>query len=233
MKNTIVIAIVLAILPKPLLSQNDADRKWVTFFSFGLQAHDKRLFDFPPKEAALARQPETFGTYQFSLGIHRVFQPDRKISFTTGIGFSTEVATFSRPFEHYYFTGRGTYELTWANRYSKHLVQFPIAARYKMGRRLGFQVEAVPQIGMWTVAKQNGTAIRLSKFDPGFYSAEFNLGLNYSISRRIYLGLSYRIFQIKKIDKVLFNYILRDPRKDEKFETYNPFKLWFTIGYRM
>jgi len=233
MKNTIVLAMALAFLPKTLLGQHDINRKWTTSFSFGLQAHDKRLFDFPPKEDLLARQPEAFGTYQLSLGVHRVFQPERKISFTTGVGFSTEVATFLRPFDHNYFTGRGTYDLNSTKKYSKHLVQIPIAARYKMGRRLGFQVEALPQIGMWTMAKQNGTTITHSKFDPCFYSAEFNLGLNYSISRRIYLGLSYRIFQIKKIDKVLFNYILRDPRKDEKFETYNPFKLWFTIGYRM
>ncbi len=223
----------LAFLPKLLLSQNEENRKWAASFSFGLQAHDKRLFDFPPKEAALARQPETFGAYQLSLGVHRIFRPDRRTSFIAGIGFSTEVATFLRPFDQNYFTGRRTYELASTNRYSKYLVQIPIVVRYKTDRRFGFQVETLPQMGMWTAAKRNGTAITRSKFDPGFYSAEFNAGLNYSISRRISLGLSYRVFQIKKIDKILFNHIVRDPRKDEKFETYNPFKLWLTVGYQL
>jgi hypothetical protein len=45
--------------------------------------------------------------------------------------------------------------------------------------------------------------------------------------------MKYRAFQVKKIDKILFSYrTLHDPRTDQVFETYNPFKLWFSVGYK-
>jgi hypothetical protein len=66
-----------------------------------------------------------------------------------------------------------------------------------------------------------------------FYSLEVNPGLSYDIGR-FEFGLKYRAFQVKKIDKILFSYrTLHDPRTDQVFETYNPFKLWFSVGYKL
>jgi len=58
-----------------------------------------------------------------------------------------------------------------------------------------------------------------------FYSLEINPGLRYQ-SDRIRLGMNYRLYQIKKVDKVIFS-------SSEKLEDYNPLKFWFSVGYRL
>jgi hypothetical protein len=165
--------------------------------------------------------------------MQRVIHPEKKIFFTTGISISAEIATFERPFDHNYFTHKSTEDLRWTDSYFKNIIQMPIAVQYKIHRKYSLRAEMLPQINLLTLAKHSSFDKTYSKFDPGFYSAEFNAGANYAISKRISLGISYRAFQIKKIDKILFNDIVRDPRKEEKFETYNPFKMWLTVGYRL
>ena len=68
-----------------------------------------------------------------------------------------------------------------------------------------------------------------------FYSVEVNPGLSFELGR-FELDLNYRVLQFKKIDKILFNHLLYDfgnPRATQVFETYNPFKLWFSVGYKL
>jgi hypothetical protein len=46
-------------------------------------------------------------------------------------------------------------------------------------------------------------------------------------------GIKYRVLQIKIIEKIIFNRIIKDPRTDQKFEMHNPFKVGITIGYNL
>ena len=71
-----------------------------------------------------------------------------------------------------------------------------------------------------------------TKLGFNFYSLEINPGILFRV-KRLNLGIQYRITQIKRIDKILFNNLIQDPRTDQKFELFNPFKLWFSIGYQL
>ncbi|MEZ5107254.1 MAG: hypothetical protein R2757_22305, partial [Draconibacterium sp.] len=68
------------------------------------------------------------------------------------------------------------------------------------------------------------------KFD--FDSFELFSGISYNIEN-IELGFGYRFFNFQKIDKILFFSALRDPRGDQKYETVNPLKVEFSIGYKL
>ncbi|MFN0213381.1 MAG: hypothetical protein ACKVT2_03930 [Saprospiraceae bacterium] len=224
--------LIISISLNPSFSQNAPDKKWVVSLGFGIQAHDKRLFDFPPKEGLLARQSEIFGTYQFRINLLRVFNISSKVSLSSGIGLTNEIATFLRPFDQNYFTKAGTEELNHTDRYHKYLLQLPLIFEYRMFSKLSLTGEALPQVNLLTVSHHSLRDLNYSKFDPDYYSTEINVGVKYIFNRRINVGVNYRGFQFKKIDKVLFNYTLRDPRTDQTYETYNPFKLWLSIGYK-
>ncbi len=224
----------------PSSGQDGSDKNWVLSIDFGIQAHDKRLFGFPKfiSERILASQPEFFGTYQFGVSTARKVLHKKRFELFAGAGFGLELATFDRPFDHTYKKDDQTRILRWTNRYYQYLVQLPIRSRYKVGEKLSFSLEILPQFNFLTVADHTTTdkSITLSwkKFD--FYSVEINPGLVWAASRFDF-GLRYRVFQVKKIDRVLFGSILSDPWEGlpmagQTVETDNPFKLWFSVGYR-
>ena len=203
--------------------------KWTLTLDYGLQAHDKRLFDFPPRESVLERQPETFGTHQFGIKLERKIAEKGKLNFYAGGGLSTELATFERPFDHNYGKKGGTDILRWTDRYCQFLMQFPLNGTYHLTDHFRFSMEILPQLNFHTIADHStGKSYSWWRFD--LYSVEFNPGIEYTISRMAF-SLRYRAFQVKKIDRILFNHILRDPRTDQTFETYNPFKMWLSVGY--
>ena len=206
MKNLLII-VIISISLSPTFSQNSPDKKWAASLSFGIQAHDKRLFDFPPKEALLAKQPEVFGTYQISMNIQRQLFSKNKIDLFSGVGISTEMATFLRPFDHDYFKRTGTLDLNYTNRYYQNMMQIPFRVQYRAFKKCSFFLEVLPQFKFLTIANTSRER-RFSKDDFSFYSAEANVGMSYSISKKIDIGMAYRAFQVKKIDKALFNRII-------------------------
>jgi len=217
----------------PSIGQDSLKTKWVLSLDFGLQAHDKRLFTF---SSLLAMQPETFGTYQLKISIARKIFDKERLEIFAGIGLSSELSTFLRPFDHRYRKEFGTDILTFTDRYYQYLMQFPIKSKYRLSRRFGFSLDILPQLNFLTVANLIGSRRRYSWWRFSFYSVEVNPGIEYSTSRFDF-GLKGRIFQIKKIDRILFNETINsfgdpDPRNDKTFETFNPFKLWFSVGYK-
>lgn len=204
--------------------------KWVLKLDYGLQAHDKRLFDFPPRESVLERQPEAFGTHQFGIKLERKIAEKRKLRFYGGIGLSTELATFERPFDHNYGKNGGTDILRWTDRYYQFLMQFPLNGTYQLNDHFGFSLGMLPQLNFLTIADHTSSDESYTWWRFDLYSVEFNPGIEYTKSRMAF-SLRYRAFQVKKIDRILFNHILDDPRKGQTFETYNPFKVWLSVGY--
>lgn len=219
----------MLLMPAVCPGQSD---KWTLSLDYGLQAHDKRLFDFPPKESVLERQPETFGTHQFGVQLTRKVAQKGKMQFYVGGGLSTELATFERPYDHNFEKNVGTEILRWTDRYSKFLIQFPLTGTYSITENFGFSIGVLPQLNFLTIADHttNHKSSTWWRFD--LYSVEFNPGIEYTRSRLVF-RLKYRAFQFKKIDKILFNQIVRDPRTDHTFETYNPFKVWLSVGYML
>ncbi len=53
--------------------QTESIGNWILSANVGIEAHDKRLFDYarPEREALLRMQPEFWGTYHFGLNARR------------------------------------------------------------------------------------------------------------------------------------------------------------------
>ena len=52
------------------------------------------------------------------------------------------------------------------------------------------------------------------------------------------MSISYRWLYFNEVDEVLFNYVLFDYNYDfnllhQKVDTFNPFKMWLTVGYKL
>lgn len=228
MKKNSAFIIGLIVLPIACYCQTG---KWTFSLDYGLQAHDKRLFDFPPREYVLERQPETFGTHQFGIRLEKKVAHKGKLHFHAGVGLNTELATFERPFDYTYKKDGITRVLRWTDRYYQFLMQLPLNGTYQLNDHFGFSLGVLPQLNFLTIADHTtGESYSWWRFD--LYSVEFNPGIEYTNSRLVF-SLKYRAFQVKKIDRILFNHIVRDPRTDQAFETYNPFKIWISVGYKL
>ena len=59
---------------------------------------------------------------------------------------------------------------------------------------------------------------------------QLRLGVNYKLGKLI-IGLHSRVVNFQKIDKIIFNDIIKDPRTDQKWEWNNPLRIDLTIGY--
>ncbi len=204
--------------------------KWTFSLDYGLQAHDKRLFDFPPKESVLERQPEAFGTHQFGIRLEKEVAQKGKLLLNVGAGLSTELSTFDRPFDYTYKKDDITKVLRWTNRYYQFLMQSSINGTYKLNGHFGLSLGVLSQLNFLTIANHTTSDESYSWWRFNLYSVEFNPGIEYTKSRMAF-SLRYRAFQVKKIDRILFNDILDDPRREQTFETFNPFKMWLSIGY--
>jgi hypothetical protein len=122
------IIILIILIFSPLLSQgqDSLNNHWLFSLNFGFQAHDKRLYGFAGKDYLVASQREIFGTYQFGITLSRQLALGNKINFLTGLGLSSELATFERPFNHLYGKTSGNAVLITTNRYYHYLIQAPI-----------------------------------------------------------------------------------------------------------
>ncbi len=206
-------------------SQDRLNSNWQFSLNLSIQAHDKRLYGFAGKDHILASQPELFGTYQYGIALSRKLALVNKLNLFTGIGISSELSTFERPFDHLYGKSSGIAVLLWTNRYFKYLMQTPLKLSYVLSNQLGFSLEILPQLNFLTVAKHHkdkDVDFSWSEFD--LYSIELNPGIVYTRGK-FNFGIKYRVFQLKKIDKIIFNRIIKDPRTDQENETYNPFKI--------
>ena len=231
----LLILLLAAIFSLPSFGQESTDAKWILSIEFGLQKHDKRLFDYPyyPKKDLLESQPESYGTYQFGISAVRKMLYQGRIEIYAGGGLSSELSTFNRPFDLNYRHAVGPDILLTTDRYFQNLLQLPIRTKLIVFKHLGLSLELLPQFNFLAIAGHKPKSFSWWMFD--FYSVEVNPGLSFELGR-FELDLNYRVLQFKKIDKILFNHLLYDfgnPRATQVFETYNPFKLWFSVGYKL
>jgi len=211
-----------------VFGQDSSKDKWLLSVNLALQANDKRLFDFPGKDNLLDKEHAIFGTYQLSLNVLREIFRENKSK-------CMELSTFKRPFDSHYNNIIGPDLLTYTDKYYQYLVQTPIIYNQKFNSRFMFSMELLPQFNFKTNALFSKTenynyAHAWNGFN--FYSIEFCPGLIYH-TNVIDFGMYYRVFQIKKIDKIIFNDIIEDPRINQNIENHNPFKLQFGFYYKM
>lgn len=220
------------------LTAQDQSTKWSVSIGWGLEAHDERLFEFPNAEQIIQREQDA-GTRYYSLFLKRKLPLSQRLNASVGLGYTQKVATFSRPFDHCFFSGGDcAYVLLYVERFSHQMLQVPIDFNYALWGQnswdFGFNFNLLPSFS-WQQsieATNQGSTFKKSDFQP--YSLELHLGPTIAW-KRISLQLQYRVYQwIQKEDAYLYDsdFRLNNPEYfDKQSESFNPNKFWMVIGY--
>lgn len=200
---------------------------------WGIEEHDKRLFNYSQKDLLLDMHPEKWGTYQLGLQVKRRIWSTERVHTFLGSGLSYEKATFTRPFNHIYFEQDFFYILRYTNKYEKF--QVPLTATLLFDLHKGLSISGTATANQLVFRNINNTEFSSEAFPYNEFTFELDevhlsLGLQYRFNQFIF-GISNRIYNYQKVDKVIFNRLIRDPRTDEKWERYNPTRFDISISY--
>ncbi|WP_236977918.1 hypothetical protein [Membranihabitans maritimus] len=209
---------------------------------FAAAHHDKRLIGWSQsyRERIERQNPETWGTWQYGISANKkIYQ---RGSFTTeiGLGYSLEHMTMIKEvdFCQYQSAAGICHSIAYyTDDYKIHMVQVPVLFSTEVFTNLFVNVYVLPFIDWSKDVRFDGRS-GINKTGLNFYSLEVNPGLNYEWNQ-FRLGLNYRIWQVKKIDRILYSKAtvhtnsFEDRIITKNYEAYNPFKLWFSLGYRL
>lgn len=206
------------------------------------QKYDNRLYEFAVRSSHPSHQLrfQEGGDYQYAFSLTTNFYTYKSWSFYLGAGYTKEINTFRRPFNHCYFTGTPcTLILLRMDRYENDLFLFPVEVQYDWmpAKKFGihFNLQLLPSINFFKRI-ESGSRIPYEKAVFDFYALEVNPGIGIKIFDRFGINLNYRAFQLKQLDKILFYSVLFENPNDapkEKYETYNPHKMWLSLRYEL
>lgn len=206
---------------------------WQLSASWGIEKHDKRLFDYSEKESLLAIQPENWGTYHFNANLKRKIWSDRSLSGFLSLGLGYENATFLRPFDHSHFNSDSFRILRHQNSYKKLQIPLSLSIQYEISNTLFLSSELASNFLMFRRIDQTNINIEEFPYDEGTLEMDelhFKIGINYRV-KRFFIGVNSRVFNYQKIDRIIFNYLIKDPRTEQKWEWHNPLRFDVGIGY--
>ncbi|WP_236977914.1 hypothetical protein [Membranihabitans maritimus] len=236
MKKQIISIVVFMILSMTSEGQSFWDDVSISA-QFAAAHHDKRVYF--AEERLLREQPEKWGTWQYGLRVEKRWLEIGHFSISQGLGYALEHQTFERLVDHCFnLQGEScTYVLKYSSNYKIHQIQMPIALTYQVFSGLEINLSVFP---FFALKKQMEFkwAESNEKMYLNFYSLEINPGLDYEWNR-FRVGVNYRLWQLKRIDRVLFSKHTiptagdGNPILTEEYEDYNPVKLWFSVGYRL
>ena len=206
-------------------------------FGYSMQKQDRRLFDFPNGDKIIMMEKSIYDT-QFEISINKEFFAWRKFSSSYGLGYSINSSQFSRPFDHNYFTGEGSKEGRYIKNYVIHNVRlydnlkFTFAGNNKRNLSLtipvGINFTFNKHIkGTWGDWNKSRWKFELNNID--IYT-----GLSYK-SGNIIINLAYRVFDVQKVDRVIFFYLLTQDTKPpipSKYELNKIANIKLNIGYQ-
>ncbi len=205
-------------------------------FSFSNQ--DRRLFNFPGAAGVIEREDSKFD-YEYNVFLQKRVLQFNNFQTSAGIGYSEFNSTFSRPFAHAALNGVFTKELRKIKKYTINKFILPVSSSFFLNEKqsiyLNFNI--LPAIAFKKSAKDLSFEKTETKWEWKFNAFELYPGIGVKVISRIWLTANYRLFYIYKIDEVIFNDLLfneKDPEFLQKdYDTYNPFKLWFTVSYAL
>ena len=210
-------------------------RNMVVTGGVALGEQDRRLFYFPPAEALLARTPKKLD-YDLSMYVQKRLFSYRVLTVDAGIGYAESSHSFARPFDHSILNGGNTLELRYIKKYTINKLIFPVSNKVYVGK-LYLQIVVLPAISLKKSAVDRNFKKRVTKRQFAWNSLEINPGVGIEISHRLQLSVNCRLLYFNEIDKVKFNGLLFDEPYPEflqqKADTYNPFKMWLTVGYKL
>ena len=201
--------------------------------AFGSQ--DRRLFDFPPAERLLAREPKRLD-YDLAFYLEKRFLRYKNLELNAGIGYAESNTLFGRPFDHSALNGGYTKELRHIKKYTINKLILPVANKIYI-RNFYLQIILLPTISFKKSAVDKILNKTVTKRQFDWNSLEINPGIGIELWRRLQLSLNCRLFYFSEIDEVKFNSIVfSEPYPEflqQKVDTYNPFKMWLTVGYKL
>jgi hypothetical protein len=232
-KKILTLGVLFAIQSVCCQAQNLGD--WIVSVNVGIEAHDKRLFNYarPEREALLRMQPEFWGTYHVGLNARRKVWHSRKLSSFLGLGVNYENATFRRPFDHFYFQNPSDDILLALNRYKKVFTPMSLLAFYELGNHWLISGELASSFLVFRSIDHTEWSRTVFPFSEGTFELDdiqLRLGVNNRLGKFI-IGLHSRVANFQKIDRVIFNRIVKDPRTDQTWEWDNPLRFDLTVGY--
>ena len=211
---------------------------WEVSFTYGMEAHDKRLFNYAhrvDRERLRGMHPETFGTNAYFLAVQRRWISAGRLSIRSGLAAEYLEASFTRPFDHKIFETDYDDILRLLNRYQKLLGDALTTVDYELAGNLSLQVLAKANFEFYTKANRDASIFQQSPYSMssfGFHSVELIPGLSYRFLGRIHLAFGIRALNAKRVDPIVFGPWLRHDIVDQRMDYYNPFRMNFTLGYQ-
>ena len=212
---------------------------------FGAQAQDRRYFDMSP---GYVRDLESVSskalTISYSLRVSKSILSGRRFSINIGVGFQSEVNRVLRPYDKVQFVDPFTTPFVTSESVAleAYVVQSGMGTfswLYKLyamknGQMLFVSIDAFGSAHFLKSARKyagnsNGKSLWFHTWKVAPYSLEINPGLGYD-KGKYRVTLSYRAWQIKQVDPVLFSPRLYHNLPEGEYERYNPFKLWVTVS---
>jgi len=234
MKKVIFAVCVLFLIQSVVYCQSDSIGNWLVDMSAGIEAHDKRLFNYtsPNREALLKKQPEFWGTYHLRLNVKRKVWHSKRFSSFLGLGVGYENATFRRPFDHFHFQSPSFDLLLILDTYKKVCAPMSFSAYYELGEYwfISGELSSNFLVFRWIDNREETFLFPFAESTFELDDIQLSLGINYKIGT-VLIGLHSRLANFQKIDRVIFNNIIRDPRTEKNWEWNNPLRFDLTIGY--
>lgn len=235
----IVILLIGVLFVQLSYAQEKPNAKWQAGIYYGIEEHDKRLYDHSEKEYLLAlHEDEFWGTYSGGAYFSRIIPISQKLSVSAGLGGFYELKTFTRPFNHFYFTnGESKYILWHEDKYTKIYITLPISGSYNIlgNFNIGFTIlsnfDVYKRIENKSIANK-GSDFPFQKTKLGFDSMELFVGGGVEVWK-FNLNMKVRALNVQRVDKVIFNHIIDYPYPDKKWEWFNLSKLRFSLSYNL
>lgn len=213
--------------------------------AFGLQKSDLRMpLLAQPIVENILDTANLWSTYHGYVAIQHPLLTRADFSLGVGLGYGRERVEMPRDFRGKYF-GNFAGILRLIDHYNVDHLLLPLSFRKRLIKLSGdsFIFGSVDVLTMVSFRKavlavsnvpsQRGWNPSKFEFQP--YAMEFNPSLGVKLSRWE-ITVAYRIYQIRKIDEVLFPKWWLDLPDRRNFslpgyETHNPFKLWLSVSY--
>lgn len=202
----------------------------------GIEAHDKRSSNLTIRENSSHQQEdEKWGTYHLGMDLKRKIIAYDRLGMYGGIGLSFENATYLRSFNHGHFIdGLPDRVLRHQDRYIKVGTPLNLNTFFRIYEQLYITTDIRlnwlmhRRISNTNVHGALGFPFTESTFE--LEDIHLRLGLLYRFGN-LSIGLTTRVENYQKIDRILFNPSPSVIAIDQRWEAYNPLRFDLTVGY--
>ena len=212
---------------------------WRFTAAYALQKQDRRLFGLDGTilgRNILSREKQNY-SYDLSFAVHRSLLQRGDFRLDAGLGYRHEFNNFGRTFNFSYITGTPYLPLPIVRRYQVHQLILPIVLQFRVfsiGKQgMAFFSGAAEGSINFAKSVRSANGAHFGKWIFAPYSMEISPGFGLKLGN--WSGtVSYRLKHYRQWDLGIFDYLLRPYPNEQSLptgiDTYNPFKLWFTVS---